>query len=259
MGLPGEGNKMKTKLAAQTLSKSVATSLTNLKGKNHGVNFDFTKDDLDPTIKLLTVFNDLFDILNSRQFSGINYKNPLSRQTKDLYFKRFDEATEYIMGLQIEEYQPKKDVFIKVNLVNGPCRTGFIGFLVGIIGAKSLYDQYVEKGELKFLLTHKLSQDHLETLFSVIRSKGGHNDNPNCVHFKAAIKAILMHNELKATINANCENDDTIPFNKVNQKKTSNRGRGLLRRRRRRGVPGASIGILQRCCNLHVRLCGTQT
>lgn len=59
-------------------------------------------------------------------------------------------------------------------------------------------------------MTYKLSQDHVETIFSVIRGRGGSNDNPNCQQFKTAIKAILMHNELKSSMNANCESDDTV-------------------------------------------------
>lgn len=53
-----------------------------------------------------------------------------------------------------------------------------------------------------------LSQDHLETLFSKIRQKGGFNDNPNCVRFKAAFIRILVQNEIRASFNANC--DDRI-------------------------------------------------
>ena len=39
---------------------------------------------------------------------------------------------------------------------------------------------------MKFLLTGRLNQDSLENLFSVIRGKGEHRDNPDSVQFKAA-------------------------------------------------------------------------
>lgn len=71
---------------------------------------------------------------------------------------------------------------------------------------KSIYMKYfAEKPYLFYMATHKFSQDHLETLFSIIRRMGGYNDNPNCVQFKAAIKRILVQNEPKASFNANCD------------------------------------------------------
>lgn len=85
---------------------------------------------------------------------------------------------------------------------------------------KQLYSNHVESKALKFLLTFKLSQDHLETLFSLIRSMGGCNDNPNCVQFKRSMKGILMHNELKASVHGNCINDN-IALVGVSQKSAS--------------------------------------
>lgn len=65
--------------------------------------------------------------------------------------------------------------------------------LFGIESLKNLYNFYVVNGsDLKYLLSFKFSQDHLKTFFSVTRSKGGFNNNPNCLHFKAAIRRILL-------------------------------------------------------------------
>jgi hypothetical protein len=66
----------------------------------------------------------------------------------------------------------------------------------------------------KYLLTYKFSQDHIELLFSCIRSKGGWNNNPNCLQIKYALRQLLMRNSVTASKNANCidfeENKTTI-------------------------------------------------
>lgn len=88
-------------------------------------------------------------------------------------------------------------------------KTGFLGFIVGMSTFKKMYETYVEKGDLSFLLAFKFSQDHLETLFSVRRLRGGFNNNPNCIQFKSAYKRLLMRNELRSSLNGNCLSDDT--------------------------------------------------
>lgn len=82
---------------------------------------------------------------------------------------------------------------------------------------KNVYEAYVKTGKLGFLLGFKFSQDHLETLFSVIRSKGGFNNNPNCLQFKSAFKRILMRNQLASSLNANCSvnREQVIHFSKI--------------------------------------------
>ncbi|CAB3985600.1 Hypothetical predicted protein [Paramuricea clavata] len=45
---------------------------------------------------------------------------------------------------------------------------------------------------LKYLLTYKMSQDHLELFFSAVRACGGWNNNPTTRQFVAAYKQLLM-------------------------------------------------------------------
>lgn len=97
----------------------------------------------------------------------------------------------------------------KIPVVKSKNRTGFVGFLLGIQGIKQIYATHIESKALQFLLTFKLSQDNLKTIFSLVRGSGGSNDNPNCVQFKRAMKGILMHNELKVTVHGNCISDNT--------------------------------------------------
>ena len=62
----------------------------------------------------------------------------------------------------------------------------------------------------KYLLTYKFSQDHIELLFSCVRSKGGWNNNPNCLQLKYALRKMLLRNAITASKNANCLTFETI-------------------------------------------------
>lgn len=82
-------------------------------------------------------------------------------------------------------------------------KTGFLGFFININSVKEVFEQFVasEKAPLKYLLTYKLSQDHLELFFSAVRSKGGYNNNPTVLQFKSAYKLPLMRHHIQCTEN----------------------------------------------------------
>lgn len=64
---------------------------------------------------------------------------------------------------------------------------------------------------MDFLLTYKLSQNHLEMFFSAIRSKGGFNNNPTAAQLEAAYKRLIVHKELATSSEANC-----LPIDRTN-------------------------------------------
>jgi len=62
---------------------------------------------------------------------------------------------------------------------------------------------------LDFLLTYKLSQDHLELYFGCIRSRLGCNNNPTAKQFESTYKRLLIHGVFRG-FNGNClPQDDT--------------------------------------------------
>lgn len=76
---------------------------------------------------------------------------------------------------------------------------------------KEMYNVYVIKTTyLKYILMHKLSQDHLELFFGAIRSKGGFNNNPTAREFKASYKRVLVHNETSGPDTGNAINLEKI-------------------------------------------------
>jgi hypothetical protein len=82
-------------------------------------------------------------------------------------------------------------------------KTSFVGFLMAINSVLSLFQTLVETNgsppPMKYLLTYKLSQDHLELFYGCIRSHSGNNNNPTTRQFVATYKRLLVHNEIKAS------------------------------------------------------------
>lgn len=82
-------------------------------------------------------------------------------------------------------------------------------FILGFETAKRSYlaiGEYVfsKFPDAKYLLSYKLGQDHIETLFSKIRSRGGFNNNPDVIMFKSALKMLLVKSEITPSPNSNC-------------------------------------------------------
>lgn len=68
--------------------------------------------------------------------------------------------------------------------------------------------------QLSYLLTYKLSQDHLELFFAAVRGRGGFNNN----QFEAAYKRLLLRNEVKVS-GGNCTAFEpaTVPVSTITQ------------------------------------------
>ena len=160
-----QNNKMKVKLAVHVFSRSTASAL------------DFCREDLnlpqfkesEATSKFLRMFDELFDLLNSKSKFGIWAKAPISKNNLGYWQDTFITAKTYILGL--------KDSTGKC-LINGRRKSGFLGFLLNMQAVKSIFKHFVDNGPLNYLLTFKLSQDHLETFFGCIRARLGSNNNP---------------------------------------------------------------------------------
>lgn len=184
--------KMKVKLAAQTLSKSVADALLFL---CHDLKLSEFKG-AEETAKFIQLFNDLFDVLNSRSLiSSYLYKRPLSPASKIAFFSLMDRAVTFINNSFLNG----------IPLLKSKRKTGFLGFLICVNSLKNYYYEYIENTSplLKYIISYKFSQDHLEMFFSIIRSKGGFNNNPTARQFEATYRKLLIHAEIKGSIYAN--------------------------------------------------------
>ena len=195
---------MKVNLAAQALSSSVADALEYCEGKLKMPQFK----GCGPTVQFIRVFDRLFDVLNSRNPLARNFKAPI-RKANYQYTKRFlDEAREYIRNLKGPDGQ---------SILTSRRKTGFLGFLLCIDAVVGLAEDLVnvENPVLKYLLTYKMSQDHLELFFSAVRAFGGWNNNPTTRQFIAAYKQLMMRHNIEGG-RGNCTpQDDTEILNSV--------------------------------------------
>ncbi|CAF2140627.1 unnamed protein product, partial [Rotaria magnacalcarata] len=188
-----EGLVAATKLRRRHIHSSVANALEFLDKDLKIKEFEGCQ----ATVDFIRKINNLFDIFNSRNNLSKGFKSPMKHYNERSVINYLLECEIYLKGITTG--------------VNGPlilksCRkTGFLGFLVCINSIIGIYEILVkgDNAPLKFLLTHKLSQDHLEIFFSAIRSKGGHNNNPSAKQFEAAYKALIVHHEISTSNAAN--------------------------------------------------------
>ena len=139
------------------------------------------------TWTIFRVFNALFDVMNSRNLLAKGYKSPLRQENFHHWMPLLVEASDYIKTLQKTDH---------TLLIESQLKTGFIGFVGGIEAMRLLFEDLVVKGPLDFVLTYKMSQDHLELYFAAVRSRLGANNNPSCKQFSAIVKRLLVHSEI---------------------------------------------------------------
>lgn len=169
--------KMKIRLAAQLFSDSVADALEFIMKE-----FGMDCENYSSNIYFIRLFNKLFDILNSRNLSQFGCKKALNPKNKDFVFKFFQEAEVYISSLNCTRYAEP--------ILQSNRKTGFKGFLICISSLRSLYEDLVniENQKLLYIPSYKLSQDHPEMFFGVIRSHGGQNNNPQSDNLNRPIR-----------------------------------------------------------------------
>lgn len=144
-----QNQKMKVKLATQLFSESVAKSL------------DFCREKLKipdiegslATAEFIWIFNDLFDVLISRNLKQFGFKQPLNINNKTIIVEFLDKAENYIRALRTTQ----GDLLIKSRR-----KTGFVGLLVCIKSTKVLFQKLIEGENIKFMSMYRFSQDHLE-------------------------------------------------------------------------------------------------
>lgn len=155
---------MKTSIAAQTFSNSVAAAMQYL--LNSG-NLEFKG--CEATINFILIINNIFDILNSKSKFGTNFKKPLETETFVEYQTIFLNTTKYLKELYFINKQSQMQLLVESQL-----KTGYVGFICGMATFKQLFTIYIKNEKmLDYLLGFKFSQDHLELFFSAIKGRGG--------------------------------------------------------------------------------------
>ncbi|KAL4112116.1 hypothetical protein QTP88_015964 [Uroleucon formosanum] len=206
---------MKVKLAAQTLSSGVADAIQYLQQKGEP-----SFQNSDATIYFIRQIDRIFDILNSRIPFSKGYKSPINPGNINTIRSIFNDTSDYLKTLKCENNL----------LILGGRKMFILGFIVTMsstieIAYKLLYRF---QNPLKYVLTYKTSQDHIELFFGCIRARGGNNNNPNCVQFKKTLRQLLYTNNIIVE-NGNCSyyeipGGDILDFRseKRNIKKSTN-------------------------------------
>lgn len=184
-------NKMNVKLAAQTLSYSVARSMEVLL-QNRNSNFL----NAGGTITFIKNFNKAFDILNSKHIDSNNlFKRGLNEENAEKIFEFLNYFEIYIKSIKLGGR----------NILQTDRKTGFLGFLVNINTLKCIYEAFVLTKRIENIQFYFLGQDSLESLFSRIRSMFGNNTNPTAQQLMGALRQVLVLDEIKGPETANCE------------------------------------------------------
>ena len=194
-----EKHKMNVRLAAQTLSSSVADAIEFLDVVMKNTKFQ----DSNGTVRFIRMIDRLFDMLNSRNPVGKGFKQPLRFANKASYEEVLKSTATYLLSLKVGS-QSKL-------LATHRRKTFIIGFVTDIVSTIDMANQMftMPNNPFKYILTYKYSQDHLELLFSCVRSRGGWNNNPNCLQLKYALRQMMMKNAITASKNANCMDFET--------------------------------------------------
>jgi len=151
--------KMKVRLAAQTLSASVASALKYLQASIHA---GFT--DTVGTQSFIYCVDRLFDIFNSRCIKAKGYKQALAPEVFIKSKPLLVECKEVL--LQMTDLAGKK-------ICEGRRHMAALGFVFNIDSLLLLCEEILltcdSPYHQKYLLTYKHSQDHLELYFGCIR------------------------------------------------------------------------------------------
>lgn len=192
-----QNQKMKVRLAAQTLSSSVAKALEFL-DVNKFPGFYNTS----ATRKFIETVDRLFDIFNSRSVIGKGYKKALTCSGLRAVIPFLKESRH--MLLNMENINGQK-------ISESHRRMAALGFVINIDSLIHLGDVIFSEASLchqRYLLTYKLSQDHLELYFSCIRRMGGWNNNPSVKQFSSSYRTLLNRASISAATTGNCTPQD---------------------------------------------------
>lgn len=181
--------KMDVRLAAETLSDSVADAMEHLM-KESVKAFEHCEG----TVEYIRIMNKLFDIFNSKKQKPNIFKSPVTVVSKRIIFDFLDEAETYLRSLTLKGR----------SILLSRKSTGFKGMLFNIISLQNIVSEYLDTGLIENIPTFRMSQDLLETLFGRLRSLNGNNDNPSVEQFSSALRKLLIHNEIVSSDLSNC-------------------------------------------------------
>lgn len=176
---------LRVKLATQVMSHSVAAGISTM------CSLGALPNEAQHTAQFIETMDRLFNCFNS---SGLHSTAKMRYAISD----RSEHKTfllECLDWLSTVKSKGKRAL---------PCLSGW---KMAIVCLLQLWDDLHQTHGIKFLLTNRLNQDCVENLFSIIRGKGGHRDNPDAVHFRAAFRQVMVDAVMIPSKASNCQED----------------------------------------------------
>ncbi|KYN27348.1 THAP domain-containing protein 9, partial [Trachymyrmex cornetzi] len=178
--------KMKVSLAVQVLSTSVCDALKFLEYPQFAA--------ASGTAIFCKMLNDIFDLLNSKSlYAKTEIKKAITRDNLLILKDEINEFISYIKSLKIQ------DTFLLQSI-----RKTFIRLIIDLQNSIAVAEKLFNESTIEFLLTYKLSQDHIETWFALIRRMNGYNNNPSAKQFQSSFRKILFTKNMSVPSRANC-------------------------------------------------------
>ena len=154
-----------------------------------------------------------FDLMNSRHPLATGYKSPVTKSNLSNWLYQCNKIVSYLFELKDEHGHFLREKH---------CKAVIWGFVFSIHSVMAITQDMLTCTDcpLKYVLTYKFSQDHIELLFNKIRHRGGWNNNPNVLQLKYALKSILIRNGIEPSNTGNsthfqdslCESNGLLNF-----------------------------------------------
>lgn len=196
---PNTFQKMKVKYATQLISHTVSAALKS------AVEVKKLDSSALKTADTIEKMNDLFDILNCHSVTAAGFKQAIRAST---YNATISKLNDYINWIESWSFQDRNSNATKVYM---PFKDGFI---TSISSAINILNKCFAC-KFQFVCLNRFNQDHLENMFSLIRSYGGKNLHPTVIQCHSAIKYCSFIDLLKPlSEDKNClSDDDSITIN----------------------------------------------
>lgn len=199
--------RMNVRVAAETLSNSVANSIEYLMRTGHA---EFSG--CSATVRYTRCINNIFDIMNTTELKkGNSFKNPINPSTANEIFAYFNEAVGFLRKIKM----PDGTLVIKSKK-----KTAFMGLITNMVNFRPMYEELVQTNSMDFLPTHTVSQDMLESFFGRIRSRLGSNDNPTAEQFASAYRKVVINQDIKASKHSNCRDSLSLDIFTVSSRRS---------------------------------------
>lgn len=176
---------MRVNLAAQVFSHSVAAGINSL------ATMKYLPSDACATAEFLETFDQLFNSFNSFSFASNSQKFRIPFHENSGHWPFLQGCLRFMAKIKTE---------------NGKVLPCMRGWQISINALGGLWEELNSCG-FKYLLTNRLNQDCAESLFSVIRGRGGFRDNPNPEQFRATFRHIVVDKLFAESSFSNCQFD----------------------------------------------------